>query len=99
MVKIALAAALIAAALHGVKSERVLERAGLFGSCSAVAGAASDAGGWMACTSGRLSGYPDLSHDSCTLGGTREQVVYWRCPDELVSSRTASAQSDAAQSP
>lgn len=99
MVKIALAAALIAAALHGVKSERVLERAGLFGSCSAVAGAASDTGGWMACSAGRLSGYPDLSRDSCKLGGTRERIVYWRCPSELVSSRTASAQNDAAQSP
>lgn len=88
MVKIALVAALIAGALYGVKSERVLERAGLFGSCTAVPGAAAEAGGWMACSSGRLSGYPDLSRDSCTRGGTRAKIVYWRCPTKIVASRT-----------
>ena len=93
MVKIALVAALIAAALHGVKNERVLERAGLFGSCTAVSGAAAEAGGWMACSSGRLSGYPDLSRDSCTKGGTRAKIVYWRCPTPIVASRTAAERS------
>jgi hypothetical protein len=93
MVKIALVAALIATALHGVKNERVLERAGLFGSCTAVSGAAAEAGGWMACSSGRLSGYPDLSRDSCTRGGTRARIVYWRCPTQIVASRTAATQS------
>jgi hypothetical protein len=93
MVKVALVAALIAATLQGVKHERVLERAGLFGSCSAVTTTAADAG-WMACRPGRLSGYPDLSHDSCTQGGTRAKIVYWRCPAQLVASRT-----DALQAP
>jgi hypothetical protein len=93
MVKIALAAALIAVTLQGAKHERVLERAGLFGSCSAVSGAQAEAAGWMACNSGRLSGYPDLTRDSCTLGGTRQKIVYWRCPSQIVSSRTAAAQS------
>ena len=93
MVKIALVAALLAATLHGVKHERVFERAGLFGSCSAVATAPSEPAGWMACRSGRLSGYPDLSHDSCTLGGTRASIVYWRCPAQLVASRAAAPQS------
>jgi len=80
--------------MAGVKDGRALERAGLFGSCSAVPNVTSDSGGWMACSSGRLSGYPDLSHDSCKLGGTRAKIVYWRCPAELVASRT-----DAARSP
>ena len=96
MVKLALAAALLAATLQGAQRERVFERAGLFGSCSAVPGAVSDAGGWMACRSGRLSGYPDLSHDSCRPGGMRARIAYWRCPGELVASRTA--QTGAAQS-
>ena len=93
MVKIALLAAFLAATLHGVKQERVLERAGLFGSCSAVATAPSDPGGWMACRSGRLSGYPDLSRRSCKLGGTRASIVYWRCPARVVASQAASPQS------
>lgn len=97
MVKIALIAALIAATMAGVKDGRVLERAGLFGSCSSVPGVASDTGGWMACRSGRLSGYPDLSRDSCKLGGTREEIVYWRCPAALVASRT-DVSGDSAQS-
>jgi hypothetical protein len=104
MRKIALVAALIAAALYGVEKERVLERAGLFGSCTAVPGAAAEAGGWMACTSGRLSGYPDLSRDSCTRGGTRARIVYWRCPSQIVTNqaeagRPAASRSDGAQSP
>jgi hypothetical protein len=99
MVKIALVAALIAAALHGVRNERVLERAGLFGSCTAVSGAAAQAGGWMACRSGRLSGYPDLSRDSCTRGGTNAKIVYWRCPSQIVAIRAAPAHSGAEPSP
>ena len=99
MVKIALAAALLAATLHGVKEERVLERAGLFGSCSAVATAPSEPGGWMACRSGRLSGYPDLSRDSCKLGGTRASIVYWRCPEGVVASQAAAPQTERGQSP
>jgi hypothetical protein len=99
MLKTVLAAALVAAALQGVREERVLERTGLVGSCSAVTASPSDPGGWMACRSGRLSGYPDLSRDSCKLGGTRASIVYWRCPADPVASRAAATQVGTAQSP
>jgi hypothetical protein len=88
MIRVVLVAALVAAALYGVRSQRVLERAGLFGSCSAVASVPSDQG-WMACRSGRLSGYPSLAHDACKHVGDRDGLAYWRCPTRLVSSRAA----------
>jgi hypothetical protein len=99
MVKIALVAALLAATLHGAKQERVLERAGLVGSCTAVSANPSDPGRWMACRSGRLSGYPDLSRDACKLGGTRAAIVYWRCPGQIDTTRAATPEVGRAQSP
>ncbi len=54
------------------------ERATLLGSCSA-----------LACSSGRLMGYPDLSRDGCVRADTRGALELWSCPARVVSSRTA----------
>jgi hypothetical protein len=85
------AAVLVASALYGAKQEQVLDRAGLLGSCSAVAGSADGQPQWLACRSGRLTGYPDLSSGSCRRGELRGAVRYWLCPSQLVASRTAVA--------
>lgn len=84
MLRIVVAAALIAAALAAVKQERLLERAGLLGSCSAVA-VPGDDGEWRACRPGALSGYPDLSLKDCEPRGARGGVRWWRCPAPIGS--------------
>jgi hypothetical protein len=86
MFRTTLAAALVASALAAAHHERVLDRAGLLGSCSPVATTA-DEGQWLECRPGELTGYPDLSQDACTRGAMRGEVRYWRCPTALVASR------------
>lgn len=91
MFRVLVAAILVASALYGAKQEQVLDRAGLLGSCSAVAASADGQPQWLACHSGRLTGFPDLSSDSCTRGALRGTVRFWLCPAQLVASRTAAA--------
>ncbi|HUQ21625.1 MAG TPA: hypothetical protein VM049_01280 [Gaiellaceae bacterium] len=88
MFRTILAAALVASVLATAHHERVLDRSGLLGSCSAVATATEDGGEWLACKPGDLTGYPDLSNDSCTRGGMRGEVRFWHCPTALVASDT-----------
>lgn len=90
MVKLAVFAALVAAVLYGVKEERVLEDAGLLGTCAVVETAAVDAQ-WLACRDGRITEAPDLTRDACVRAGTQAGVDYWRCPAALIASRAASA--------
>lgn len=87
MLKFALYAALLAAGLAYGKQERVLERAGLLGTCAPVAGAVPDGGEWLACKPGSLTGYSDLSRDGCTPQGGAGDIRYWRCPASVVGSR------------
>jgi hypothetical protein len=85
MVRIVVVAGLIASLLAFAKEERVLDRSGLLGGCATVEASAPDGGRWLACRSGELTGYPDLSKDSCRRGGTRGEIRYWICPAELVA--------------
>jgi len=89
MFRIALAAALVASVLAAAQHERVLDRAGLLGSCTAVAAATEEDGQWLECRPGELTGYPDLSQDACTRGAMRGEVRYWRCPTALVGGRSS----------
>lgn len=77
----------LVAALAAVKREHVLERAGLLGSCTRVAAPGDPTGQWQACHAGRLTGYPDLSRNSCTQRSVQPEVVYWRCPAPLAEAR------------
>ncbi len=88
MFRTTLAAALVASVVAAAHHERVIDRTGLLGSCSAVTTATEEAGQWLACSPGDLTGYPDLSNDSCSRGGMRGEVRYWRCPTALVASDT-----------
>lgn len=87
MLRILLVATLIAAALFAVKDQRVLQRAGLLGSCRAVTAPAADGAEWHVCRDGKLSGRPDLSLDSCTSYGIVRGLEYWRCPAPLSAGR------------
>ena len=86
MFRTTLAAALVASVLAAAHHERVLDRAGLLGSCTTLKASAEDGGQWLECKPGDLTGYPDLSQDACTRGALRGDVRYWHCPSALVAS-------------
>jgi hypothetical protein len=89
MFRVALAAALVASALAAAHHERVLDRTGLLGGCTAVATATAEDGQWLECRAGELTGYPDLSQDACERGAMRGEVRYWHCPTALVAGRSS----------
>lgn len=91
MARVLVITLLIASILALAKEQQVLDRSGLLGSCTAVAGApaAPNGGQWLACRPGQLTGYPDLSNDSCERGGMRDDVRYWICPTQLVGGRSS----------
>lgn len=92
MSRIVFAAAMIASVLALAKHERVLDRSGLLGSCSALAAPAPGGGQWIECRPGKLTGYPDLTQDSCSRRGLRGEVRYWICPTALVAGRSPNEQ-------
>jgi hypothetical protein len=85
VLRIFLVTAAVAAAMLAVKDGRLLARAGLVGSCSAVAAPAGHSGAWQACKPGRLEGRPDLSSKSCSSEGVVGKLEYWSCPADLAS--------------
>lgn len=85
MLRILLVTAAIAGTMFAVKDGRILARAGLLGSCSAVAAPAGDVAAWHACRAGRLEGRPDLSRKSCTSEAVVERLEYWRCPTPIAA--------------
>lgn len=85
-------AALIASILALGKEHGVVDRSGLFGSCTALAEAAPGDGQWLACRPGTLTGYPDLSQDACTRAALRGETRYWICPTALVAARVPGEQ-------
>jgi hypothetical protein len=87
MSRIVLAAAMIASLLALAKHEHALDRAGLFGACTTVAAPAPAGSEWLECRPGELTGYPDLSRDSCTRRGMRGEARYWTCPTALIAAR------------
>ena len=89
MIRVLIVAAALGAALYGVKEERMLERATLLGSSSALVTTVASDGQWLACSPGRLMGYPDLSRDGCVRAEARGTLELWSCPAKVVSSRTA----------
>jgi hypothetical protein len=81
------AAALIVSTAAVAHSQGI-DRASILGSCSPLVAQAPHDGQWWECKPGAVSGYPDLSKDSCTRGDLRGEVRYWLCPAELVVSRS-----------
>jgi hypothetical protein len=88
MFRTAVAAALVASALAAAQHEGLIDRVGLLGSCTPVSAAAPDGSQWLECRRGELTGYPDLSRDSCRRGALRGEVRYWLCPTTLVAARS-----------
>ena len=86
MIRIFAVAVCIAAAMFAVKDGRLLEKAGLTGSCSQIPTPRGQTGFWEACRAGKLEGQPDLGRRSCTHAGASGEVAYWRCPTRIESS-------------
>jgi hypothetical protein len=82
--RIVFVAALIAGGMFAVKDHRVLQAAGLTGSC-AVIQTAADGQQIEACTSGKLEGAPDLTRNGCTDSGPYAGREFWRCPAPVAS--------------
>jgi hypothetical protein len=76
--RVVIAAVLIFAVMVGVKNGRILQAAGLSGSCRVVQTAA-DGTQVDVCKSGRLAGRPNLVGKSCTSLGIRGNLEYWHC--------------------
>jgi hypothetical protein len=87
LTRIFVAAALAAALMVGAKDGRLLDRAGLTGSCTSVAGPRGDPMAWEACRPGKLEGYPDLTRRSCTPERRVARLQYWRCPAKVAGAR------------
>ena len=88
VLRFALLAAVVAVTLGLVQQKQVLQNAGLFGHCSAIATPAGQTGYWHQCESGKLTGAPGLSRGSCNRvehGAARD---LWRCPTPLESNNT-----------
>jgi hypothetical protein len=83
LTRVFVAAALAVALMVGVKDGRVLDRAGLTGSCTTVPAPRGDTMVWEACRPGKLEGYPDLTRRSCFEARRVGRFVYWRCPAPL----------------
>jgi hypothetical protein len=88
MSRIVFVAAMIASVLALGKREHALDRTGLFGACTALSAPAPQGGRWLECRPGKLSGYPDLSQDSCSRRGLRGESRYWVCPTALVAAHS-----------
>ncbi len=83
MLRVVIASLLVIAVMVAVKDGRLPERAGLVGSCTAVAAPEGQSGYWQSCTEGRLEGRPDLSRRSCRSAGLAGAIELWRCPTPI----------------
>jgi hypothetical protein len=84
MLRVVITAALGLALMGTVKHEHLLERAHIVGSCTTYAHG-RDGTEWRRCSSGRISGRPNLKLNGCTDAGPRGDDVLWHCPARLVS--------------
>ncbi len=82
MLRIAVVALCIVAAMAAVKQGHVLRSAGLTGSCTLVT-TNPDGSEVDACKGGKLSGRPDLTKRGCVAAGVSGIYGYWHCPAGL----------------
>ena len=85
LVKILIVLVLLIAGLAVLQQQRVVERAGITGSCEQVRPPVSEPSGpqWWACKEGVITGYPSLIKDGCALKATTKSRQVWRCPTPI----------------
>jgi hypothetical protein len=88
LLKIFVVGALAIGLMAAVKDGRVLRKAGLLSTCSAVTVNGQTDATLLSCTKGRLDGWPDETNNSCNLIAVHPNREFWRCAAPVVSSRT-----------
>ena len=88
LLKILVAGAVLIGAMAAIRNGSVLRDAGLLSSCSAVTVSGRADPTLLACSKGRLDGFPDLTNKSCNLISVHPNRQYWRCDAPVVSSQT-----------
>ncbi len=90
LLKILIVGALAMGAMAAIRDGRVLRDAGLLGKCNTVAVSGKADPTLLACSKGRLDGFPDLTNKACHLISVRRDRQYWRCEAPVVSSQSPS---------
>jgi hypothetical protein len=88
LLRILIVGALAIGLMAAIRDGRVLRDAGLLSSCNAVVVNGKADSSLLACTKGRLDGFPDMSDKSCNLVSVRPNREYWRCAAPVVSSES-----------
>ena len=88
VLRFALLAAVIAAALGIVQHTQVLQNANLTGYCTEIGTPTGQTGNWHECRSGSITGTPGLSRGSCVRVSHAADRDVWRCPNALESRKT-----------
>ena len=84
LVKIIIVGALAIGLMAAIKDGRVLRDAGLLSTCTPVNSDQT----LLACSKGRLDGWPNMTNQSCNLISVHPKHEYWRCAAPVVSSHT-----------
>jgi hypothetical protein len=90
LLKILIVGALAIGAMAAIRDGRVLRDAGLLSSCKAVTVNGRTDPTLLACSKGRLDGFPDLTNKACHSIALQPKREYWRCEAPVVSSQTPS---------
>jgi len=90
LLKILVVGAVLIGAMAAIRDGRVLKDAGLLSSCNPVTVNGHADPTLLACSKGRLDGFPDLTNKSCGLLSRHPNREYWRCAAPVVSSQTPS---------
>jgi hypothetical protein len=88
LLKILIVGALAIGLMAAIRDGRVLRDAGLLHSCNQVSVGGKVDATLMACSQGRLDGYPDLTSKGCRMISARRRYEYWRCEEPIVSSQS-----------
>jgi hypothetical protein len=88
VLKILVVGALLIGVMAAIRDGRVLKDAGLLSSCQPVTVNGKLDPTLLACSKGRLDGFPDLTKKSCGLLSIHPDRQYWRCVAPVVSSHT-----------
>jgi hypothetical protein len=87
LLKILIVGALALGLMAAIRDGRILRDAGLLSTCNAVVVNGRTDPTLLACSKGRLDGFPDMSNKACNLVSVRPNREYWRCAAPVISSQ------------
>jgi hypothetical protein len=72
--------AFLTAGLVVAGDQELFAKAGIVGHCKVVPAPVGERAEWRRCEEGLITGYPNLSLDSCSRAARTSTYEYWRCP-------------------